>query len=72
MGNKIWLSVHSRNFGSHVTIHVRLSVCLSAPQGYQCEMQYFPKCGSLWQKAGKGVGGRGLCLTVRSCLNYKL
>ena len=36
MGKIIWLSVHLRNFGSHMSVH--LSIHPSAPQGYQCEV----------------------------------
>ena len=36
---KIWLSVHPRNFGSHVS--VRPSDRPSAPQGNQCEISNF-------------------------------
>ena len=36
---KIWLSIHLRNFGSHVT--VRLSNRPSAPQGNQCVILHF-------------------------------
>ena len=40
MGNIIRLSVHSRNFGSHMS--VRLFIHPSAPEGYQCEMSWEP------------------------------
>ena len=40
MGKIIWLSVHSRHFGSHMSI--RMSIHPSAPQGYQCEMASEP------------------------------
>ena len=36
MGKKIWLSMHRRNFGSHVTVRAP-----SAPQHNQFEMTFF-------------------------------
>ena len=36
MGEKIRLSMHSRNFGSHVTVRAP-----SAAQDNQCEMTFF-------------------------------
>ena len=59
MGTKIRLSIHLRNFGSHVTI--RLSVCLHhRVTNVRCNT--FPTCGSLWKKAGEGSGGGGVCV----------
>ena len=33
--SKVWLSIHPRNFGRHITVH------LSTPQGKQCEISHF-------------------------------
>ena len=41
MGKKIWLSMHRRNFGSHVTVRTP-----SAPQPNQCEMTFFNLSGA--------------------------
>ena len=63
MGNKIRLSIHLRNFGSYVTIH--LSVCLHhRVTNVRCNT--FLRVGACGKKLGKGVvvGGGGLCLTV--------
>ena len=44
MGKKIWLFMHARNFGCHVTVRpsARPPVLPSASQGNQCEMIRFP------------------------------
>ena len=56
MGNKILLSIHLRNFGSHVTI--RLSVCLHhRVTNVRCNT--FLRVGARGKKLGKGVGGWG-------------
>ena len=39
IAKKIWLSIHLRNFGSHMT--VRPSDHPSAPQGNQCELSHY-------------------------------
>ena len=65
MGNKIRLSIHLRNFGSHVTI--RLSVCLHhRVTNVRCST--FLRMGACGKKLGKGVvGGGGL---GRTKMNY--
>ena len=47
MGKKIWLFMHARNFGCHVTVRpsARPLVLPSAPQDNQCEMVCFPVSG---------------------------
>ena len=65
MGNKICLSIHLRNFGSHVTIS--LSVCLHHKiTNVRCNT--FLRVGACGKKLAKRVGGGGgggvLCLTV--------
>lgn len=56
MGNKIRLSIHLRNFGSHVTI--RLSVCLHhRVTNVRCNT--FLRVGACGKKLGRGVGGGG-------------
>ena len=45
MGKKIWLSMHPRNFGSHMT--VRPSVRPPAPQSNQRKMIFFSFCSTL-------------------------
>ena len=44
MGKKIWLFMHGRNFGCHVTVRLsaRPPVLPSPPQGNQSEMTCFP------------------------------
>ena len=39
IAKKIWLSIHLRNFGSHMTVYS--SVSPSTPQGNQGEMSHF-------------------------------
>ena len=61
MGNKICLSIHLRNFGSHVTIG--LSVCLHHRiTNVRCNT--FLSVGACGKKLAKGVGwgGGGGCV----------
>ena len=41
MGKKIWLSMHPRNFGSHMTVRP------PAPQSNQRKMIFFSFCSTL-------------------------
>ena len=49
MGNKVWLSMHPRKFGNHVTVRpsVHPPSVRTTSQGNQCEMSFSSKCGSL-------------------------
>ena len=61
MGNKILLSIHLRNFGSHVTI--RLSVCLHH-RVTNVRRNTLLRVEPVEKSWGREWGGGGLCLTV--------
>ena len=60
LAKKIWLSIHQRNFGNHVT--VRPTVCSSASQGNQCEMSHILA----------SVGAYNVVLHIQVVVNWQL